>query len=114
WQVMMSSEYRKSPAMRAILARHGGARRWFRDQIAPAVADLVYRSMFESFAHFELHSQNVDVLLGPDGDVLELFVKDLSDVVHDPAMEAASGKTPNPSPLREPEWGDMGQGSGVR
>jgi hypothetical protein len=107
WHVLMSPEFRASPEGRAIFARHGGVHAWFRSQAAPKVAELIAESMLDSFAHFELHSQNVDLLLAADGSVRQAFAKDLLDLMHDPGGQAASGRTPvGQRATRDGEWGD--------
>ncbi len=107
WHVLMSPEFRNSPRGRAMFRRWGGPEAWFRAQAAPAVADILADSLLDTFAHFELHSQNVDLLVGADGTVRQAYAKDLLDVMHDPAAEAASGRAPVAQRvLKDGEWGD--------
>jgi hypothetical protein len=107
WHVLMSPEFRNSPRGRAMFRPYGGAEAWFRTQAAPAVADILADSLLDSFAHFELHSQNVDLLVGKDGTVRQAYAKDLLDIMHDPAAEAASGRRPVAQKvLKDGEWGD--------
>jgi hypothetical protein len=53
------------------------------------------------------------VLIGADGRVREVFVKDLLDMMHDPAAESAAGHTPRAVPvLRDREWHNIGEPEG--
>jgi hypothetical protein len=64
----------------------------------------------KSFAHLELHSQNVDVLVSSKGKVRGVYIKDLLDMMHDPAAQAAKGKLPRGvQALRDKEWGNLGE-----
>lgn len=96
--VVLSPEFARSPLGRSLFARHGGHARWVERQFAPKVAEVAERSVREHFLHLEAHQQNVDVLIGRDGRIRTLVVKDMSDVVHDPALEAVmTGQLPDRS-----------------
>jgi hypothetical protein len=109
--VLMSRRFGRTKLGRKIFARHGGsAEAWFRDALAPQIADLVLDSLERSFTHLELHGQNIDLLIGADGTLRRVFVKDLLDVAHDPAAQAARGRLPvGTKVLRGLKWGNLGE-----
>jgi hypothetical protein len=107
---LMAPEFARTSLGRKIFARYPSAKEWFKKELAPRIAGIVYRSLDKSFAHLELHSQNVDVLVSSRGKVRGVFVKDLLDMMHDPGAQAASGKLPRGVPtLRDREWGNLGE-----
>jgi hypothetical protein len=108
--VLNDPAFAKTELGRTIFGRRFTVGGWFKKELAPKLARTVYRAVASSFTHLELHSQNIDVLVGADGKVREVFVKDLLDMMHDPALESASGRRPAAvSILRDREWGNMGE-----
>ena len=109
--VVLSPEFARSELGRSLFARHGGQAAWVDRQFAPRVAEVAERSVREQYLHLEAHQQNVDVVVARDGRIRKVVVKDMSDVVHDPALEAVmTGKLPDRtrSP-RNTAFLDMGQ-----
>jgi hypothetical protein len=87
---------------------------WFTSQLAPKLANIVYRGLDKSCTHLELHSQNVDVVVNARGKVREVLVKDLMDGMYDPVALAARGKAPGTiQDLTEPAWGYL-EGPGAK
>ena len=113
--VVLSPEFARSQLGRSLFARHGGQAAWVERQFAPGVADLAERSVREQFLHLEAHQQNVDLVIARDGRIRRIVVKDMSDVVHDPALEAVmTGKLPDRSRSpRNTAFLDMGQAGSV-
>ena len=63
---------------------------YLRAQVAPRLANLLWLVLTETHAHPALHEQNIDVIVGGNGDVVDLVVKDLRDIALDRrGMEAA-------------------------
>ncbi len=96
---------------RRLIARSGSIENWNTEEFAPALAKVIYDSVFEDFTHLELHSQNIDALIGADGAIRGVYVKDLLDMMHDPILEVATtGKKPvDVAKLRDIEWKHIGE-----
>jgi hypothetical protein len=111
WQVMMDPAFRKTELAKRILERYPNPRAWFEKEAAPAFAEIIYDSLFRLHDHFTLHSQNVEALFDGQGRLRRLFVKDLLDVVTDPAAEAvARGRAPEAAAVRRAQqWGHIGE-----
>ena len=107
WQVFMSEEFRETKEGKSLFENHGGYDTWLKNQAAPRLAKLIYHSIFTDFTHLELHSQNIDVIVDSVGNIIEMQVKDLLDIMHDPVARAIL----NPSKRshlarRSTFWGD--------
>jgi len=101
---------RETELGRHITKDHPSPAAWLSAEGIPAITELLFRSIFESRTHLELHSQNVDALVSPDGKIRRLVVKDLLDMMHDPSLEAATGREPiGTAVLRDKTWGDIGE-----
>jgi hypothetical protein len=108
--VFMSKAFSETPLGKRIFSRHSSPSEWFFKELAPKTAQIIYRSMEKTFAHLELHSQNIDLLVGADGEIKQVFVKDLLDMMHDPAAEVAAGRQPiGVKVLRDVEWKNIGE-----
>lgn len=93
---LLAPDFATSPVGKRLFARHGGQATWVARELAPRAAAIVDRSISQHFLQLELHQQNVDVLVSRDGRIRKLVVKDASDIVHDPALEAVlTGKLPD-------------------
>ncbi|MCC6747010.1 MAG: hypothetical protein IT371_05080 [Deltaproteobacteria bacterium] len=92
--VLSDPEFATTELGQAIFARHGSQARWFRKELAPAVADLLLRSLTRSFLHAEVHPQNLDVIVDRHGRVVEVQLKDLQDLQNDLVARAAARRKP--------------------
>jgi hypothetical protein len=63
---------------------------WFQKNISEKLINIVLDSYFNLGIHFELHQQNISVLL-QNQSVSDLFVHDLFDVIEDPIYQALLG-----------------------
>lgn len=89
------SGFDKSEIGRRLIAHSGSIEQWLSSEFAPALGDVLYESIFRDFTHLELHTQNIDALVGEDGALRHNFVKDQLDMMYDPILEAATtGKLP--------------------
>ncbi|MBK8011861.1 MAG: hypothetical protein IPK13_10965 [Deltaproteobacteria bacterium] len=105
-----SKEFAESPRGRRLFARHGSQEAWLTRELAPQLARILWKSLRSSFAHLELHSQNIDLLVGASGKLKQTFIKDQLDIMHDPGAQLASGMpVQNVAALRADEWGNMGE-----
>lgn len=103
----LSPSFAKSPEGEAMFRDFGGSpREWLERVLTPHLADLVFRSLVEQGMHFELHTQNLDILTSSSGRVLRIWVKDLPDVLDDPMLRIATGHEQRNDPsLRHPTRG---------
>ena len=62
---------------------------WLANEVAPRLADTLARMLTELQMHPMVHEQNVDVIVGADGRVVDVVVKDLSDLKLDPRAVTA-------------------------
>lgn len=58
-------------------------RRWFTEELAPHMAELISTSLFKTGLHPEVHQQNLSVIL-QDGHFKHMIYHDLQDCLHDP------------------------------
>lgn len=93
WHSMGDRRFAATDEGKALIARHGSIDASLRAELARPTAELLYDLLFVRFVVPELHSQNLDVVLA-GGRVDEVRYKDLHDVAHDPALQAASGRRP--------------------
>ncbi|PCE22503.1 hypothetical protein BWP39_22760 [Paraburkholderia acidicola] len=64
---------------------------WLTQELAPKIGDTLLRMIMDLHVHPMLHEQNVDVVVSASGHVLDVVVKDLSDLRFDPRAAAVSG-----------------------
>lgn len=69
-----------------------GASVWAANVVGPMLADIIYKSIFEAFTHFEVHTQNIDALFNKNEQRVMTYIRDLHDSVDDPMMAAVSGQ----------------------
>lgn len=105
-----SKEFAASARGQRLFARHGSQEAWLAKELAPQLAHILWKSLRSNFAHLELHSQNIDLLVNKAGKLKQTFVKDQLDMMHDPGAQVASGQpADNVAALRDYEWGNMGE-----
>lgn len=63
---------------------------WFRENVAKPVIQILFLSFFRYGVHFELHQQNINLLLR-DSRTEQLFVQDFFDVLEDPLAQVLLG-----------------------
>jgi hypothetical protein len=83
--------FSESPIGRRLFPRPPVMRDWLHRELAPRVAKLLYRSLTRTFGHYELHGQNVSILVARGGRVRDVFVSDQQDHLPDPVLAAAAG-----------------------
>ncbi|MCX4161449.1 MULTISPECIES: LWXIA domain-containing protein [Paraburkholderia] len=72
---------------------------WLTGELAPKLADTLLRMVTDLQVHPMLHEQNVDVVVSAGGRVLDVVVKDLSDVKLDPRAAAVFGEDNTGAPV---------------
>jgi hypothetical protein len=65
---------------------------WLVRELAPKLADILMSELTDTHAHAELHEQNIDVVIDADGRVVDMLVKDMSDIALDYRAIAAAGQ----------------------
>lgn len=64
---------------------------WLVSELAPKLADIVTNSLTDTYAHPQLHEQNVEAVIDANGRILDVFVKDLADIALDYRAIAVAG-----------------------
>jgi len=64
---------------------------WLVRELAPKLAAILMNTLTDTHAHPQLHEQNIDVVIDAHGRVVDVLVKDLSDIALDYRAIAAAG-----------------------
>lgn len=64
---------------------------WLVREFAPKLAAILMSELTDTHAHAELHEQNIDVVIDANGRVVDMLVKDMSDIALDYRAIAAAG-----------------------
>ncbi|NRO97962.1 hypothetical protein GWC77_18725 [Paraburkholderia sp. NMBU_R16] len=64
---------------------------WLVRELAPKLAAILMSELTDTHAHAELHEQNIDVVIDANGRVVDMLVKDMSDIALDYRAIAAAG-----------------------
>lgn len=65
---------------------------WLVRELAPKLADILLDVFTSTHAHPLLHEQNAELVVGADGRILDVIIKDLSDMALDYRAISAAGK----------------------
>jgi hypothetical protein len=89
--VLSDPRFARTALGQQIFGLHGSQTRWYRKELAPAMAKLLWHCLTRSGFHSELHAQNVVAILDKQGHIVELKLKDLQDVKSDRPLRRALG-----------------------
>ncbi|MCA2962217.1 MAG: hypothetical protein IOD12_18340 [Silvanigrellales bacterium] len=91
--VLLSKEFGESTLGKKVTGSTPTARQeWVRQKFLPMLAKFIVDSGFRQGVHFEIHAQNIDLLVdGDTGEIKHFFVKDTLDALEDPLVKLVNG-----------------------
>ncbi|MET3233737.1 UNVERIFIED_ORG: hypothetical protein ABIC54_005952 [Burkholderia sp. 1263] len=98
--VLTAPEFAESAHGRRIFGLHRQLRSspgdaqalWLVRELAPRLADILLDVFISTHAHPQLHEQNAELVVDADGHILDIIIKDLSDMALDYRAISAAGK----------------------
>jgi hypothetical protein len=86
--VFTDRDFAATPLGQHVFAQHRGRRPWLDSELAPKLAALLWTVIAKGI-HPQLHAQNIDVIVGEDGRIVDIVIKDLGDIALDHGLRPA-------------------------